>query len=258
MPVTLLYHQCGSTFKVDPRLKDKARFCSRVCKSLSQRLPEETRICAYCGESFALPATNQVRRQQLYCSRTCGKKVAGIKKRDQGLRKFWSRVQRCEHGWDCPYCCWPWQANMTGNGYGIVQLGGGKKTMAQRVAWELWNERSMPPELFGAHYCHTPACCNAFHVHPATQKENMADSVRDQRHYHGARHHEAKLTLETIKEAFDLRAKGRSIHAIAKHLGVSFITIQKLLARETWKSIDIEALTSQRSDATPEQIPLIE
>jgi hypothetical protein len=128
---------------------------------------------------------------------------------------------------------------LTANGYGRV-LVGGRNLMANRVAWELHNGRTMPDELFAAHYCHFPACCNVWHIHPATQKENMADSVRDRRHYYGERHHQSKLTKESIKEAFELRAKGWIIQRIADHLGVSYITIQKLLKRETWKYIDLE------------------
>jgi hypothetical protein len=150
-------------------------------------------------------------------------------------------VQQCGHEWLCPYCCWPTKRGLTSNGYALLKIDG-KTRMAHRVAWELGNNRSIPDELFAAHYCHNPACCNPMHLHAATQKENMADSVRDLRHYFGQRHHQAKLTRETIKEAFILRQQGWFIERIADHLGVSYIVIQKLLKRETWKSLDIEEL----------------
>jgi hypothetical protein len=241
MPVTLICQQCSTPFRVGSHLKDKARFCSRECKNKSQRMPEETRICCYCGKEFSLRPLSQVRDQQLYCSRECGHAVSAIKRRGKGLRMFWNKVKQCEHGYDCPYCCWPFTGGLDSNGYGRVKVGDGTYRHAHRVAWELHNERKMPDELFGAHYCHFPACSNYMHTHPATQKENMADSVRDRRHYHGERHHNSKLTKDTIKEAFMLREQGWIIQRIADHLSVSYIVIQKLLKRDTWKYIDLDA-----------------
>jgi hypothetical protein len=236
MPVILICQneQCSQPFQVGNRLKDKARFCSIACKSASQRLPKETRICGYCGKEFALRPLSQVRERQLYCSRECGRAVGSPKRKGLGLRRFWEKVQQCDHGCLCPYCCWPFKGHKNDQGYGIVSTGKGLRA-ANRVAWELTNEREMPEELFAAHYCHNRPCCNVWHIHPATQKENMADSVRDRRHYHGQRHHQAKLTVETRQEAFELRAQGWFIQRIADHLDVSFITIQKLLAGNTWK-----------------------
>jgi hypothetical protein len=240
MPVTLSCQRCANPFRVDPRLQNKARFCSRACKNASQRMPEATRICGHCGKKFALRPLSQVRNRQRYCSRACGQAVSAPKRRGMGLRLFWNKVEQCEHGYDCPYCCWPFKGSLSRNGYGKVCIGNGDTRSASRVAWELHNKRKMPHELFGAHYCHFRACANYMHIHAATQKENMADSVRDRRHYHGQRHHNSKLTKGTIKEAFMLRAQGWIIQRIADHLDVSYIVIQKLLKGDTWKYIDLD------------------
>jgi len=242
MPVTLICEQCSTPFQVDPYLKDKARFCSRACKHASMRLAEETKACENCGTLFVLNRFGKQRGEHKYCSRQCSIIAASPKRNGMGIRTFWDKVQQCGHEWLCPFCCWPFQGQITSNGYGLVHSGNKKLRMANRVAWELGNNRSMPDELFAAHYCHFPACCNPMHIHAATQKENMADSVRDLRHYYGQRHHQAKLTLETIKEAFLLRQQGWGFRRLAKHFNVSYIVMYKLINRETWKSIDVDAL----------------
>ena len=241
MPVTLVCQQCSADFRVSSNLKDKAHFCSRACKHTAMRLPEETRICASCEKPFLVKGWGKIRAQTRYCSRLCGSLAGAGARKGLGLRTFWDKVQQCGHEWLCPYCCWPFQGGLNSQGYGRATTEEGPRA-ANRVAWELSNERRLPDELFAAHYCHFRPCCNPMHIHAATQKENMADSVRDQRQYHGQRHHQAKLTPDTIKEAFLLRQQGWIIERIADHLGVSYIAIQKLLKRETWKSIDIDAL----------------
>lgn len=222
----------------NPILNSHRVFCSRKCALTRAHYAETMRSCAWCGQEFPLTRTGKEREKQICCSRNCGAKYTGEAKRGRILETFWQHVAHCEHEWLCPYCCWPWTGSLAAK-YGSVQVNY-EQMGTHRLAWQLGNNRPFPPELFAAHYCHTPACCNFIHIHPATQKENYADSLRDGRVLRGEQKSNSKLTEETVQEAFHLRSTGMSIKNIAAHLVVSKSAIQVLLKRRAWKHVKIE------------------
>jgi hypothetical protein len=184
-------------------------------------------MCKECQSPFSVLTYRAMIAQ--FCSTRCH----GIWRTTSELAGFWDKVQRCAHGDDCPFCCWPF-GGATQNKYQNVSIR--HKTLgAHRLAWELWNKQRMPPELDTAHWCHWKPCCNPWHVRPATPKENAADSVRDKRYHFGENHHNSKLTDAMALEAFRLRREGWTYKDIALHCQVSTSLIFALLKGETFK-----------------------
>lgn len=59
---------CGTTFPVDPRVKNH-RYCKRWCWEMANQKPLDPRICMECGEEFT--PTRRSRTQQIFCSPDC-------------------------------------------------------------------------------------------------------------------------------------------------------------------------------------------
>lgn len=234
---------CKITFYVRTyRLKQNPRFCSFECMGIAMRcVQEETRACEYCGEPFVIKGS--IGANKRFCSRACFWRDEALKKTQKALDRFWDRMDRCGHDGDlpCPYCCWEWKDGTTTGGYGKLSYNG-KDALAHRRAWEIHNERTMPPALDGAHYCHNRRCCNPFHIHAATRKENAADALRDGRTNFGSRQGANKLTEEDIPEIFYLRKLGWTYKDIAAKYNVHETTIKYALQRRTWKNVLIDPL----------------
>ncbi len=76
--------------------------------------------------------------------------------------------------------CWLWTGALTTKGYGKRSRGDGRGWwFAHRVAWALLNG-DVPEGLLVRHvWCRNPPCCNPSHLRTGTQRENLADMVRD-------------------------------------------------------------------------------
>lgn len=186
-------------------------------------------VCQYapCGKEF--PAHSLRKYTGKFCSVAC----MSLGYQERHISLFWEKVQKCPHGMDCPYCCWPWMGE-TQNIYRNTTFHK-KQTSAHRAAWQIWHKRSMVTGLHVAHYCHFRPCCNPWHLHAATPLENAADTVRDNRRPSGEKHHNSKLTNATALEAFRLRADGWYYADIAAHLNVSTSLICALIKGQTFK-----------------------
>jgi len=206
---------------------------------LAKTKPPETTICEYCQKEFVIRKNTYEREGRRFCSLDCHWKAYGIIKTQRALDEFWTHIHRCDHDWVCLYCCWPWTATTTTTGYGkwFYQ---GKTIPPHRKAWELHQGRIMPKKLFAAHWCHNPICCNPLHIHPATPKQNTADSVRDGMHLFGSRSGMSKLVETDIPEIFRLHAMGWTHIALGKKYNVHSSTIQNVLRRNTWTHVHID------------------
>lgn len=114
-------------------------------------------------------------------------------------RRFWKSVDT-SGGYDA---CWPWLGSLLPGGYGSVSFLG-RRTTAQRIAYELDTGDPIPDELSALHSCDNPPCCNPRHVFPGTQKQNINDMLAkgrggDCRNF-GENHGRAKLTDEQVSE----------------------------------------------------------
>ena len=130
----------------------------------------------------------------------------------------------CSHGTMCPYCCWLWQAGRSTEGYGLftVKLHGHKtRVAAQRIAWELVNNRSFPEKLWGLHHCDMPACCNPWHVYPGTPRHNQLDVIRRHRQQARIIQREARKNKGRSQQQVNTRRPGLlQSHASARTFSV--------------------------------------
>jgi hypothetical protein len=171
--------------------------------------------------------------------------------------RFWSKVAVSG-----PDECWLWQASTDEAGYGSVRWGG-RTQPAHRVAY-LLSRGTIPDGLFVLHSCDTPGCCNPNHLHPGTQKQNVAECLargrfpsgdRNGSHLHpesrargernGCRRHpecvcrgeknaQAKLTRALAVAIRQLYSQGTSAPSLASQYGVSCATIYHVVHFRTW------------------------
>lgn len=110
--------------------------------------------------------------------------------------RFWSRVQRCQHGKVCRRCCWPWQGPRLHNGYDIIyvaalegsmvahcyaiELTHGALLLNHRDIYTLYGPvrslRTGPALFLGTHRCDNPPCCNPSHICIGTHGDNARDA----------------------------------------------------------------------------------
>ena len=170
--------------------------------------------------------------------------------------KFWSQVQQCQHGIDCPYCCWEWLGYRTlrrknyGEFYVYKQGYRSIQVIAHRLAWQLWHGRIIEDGLWCLHHCDTPPCCNPQHLFLGTHQDNVDDKQRKGRTSKGERHGEAirngnlrqgeewpfaRLSEVQVRSRRKLVDSGVMTRAeAARHFGVSWGTARDIIARRTW------------------------
>jgi hypothetical protein len=76
-----------------------------------------------------------------------------------------------DRGFESP--CWVWQRKITGKGYGIVRLAGGREQQAHRWVWE----REVGPlsaDVELHHRCEVTACVRPSHCEPLTKEAHLA------------------------------------------------------------------------------------
>ncbi len=97
----------------------------------------------------------------------------------------------------CPMSgCWLWTASLNSWGYGNMR-GLDRVERSHRIAWQLYRGE-IPLDLQVCHKCDVPSCVNPDHLYLGTQKQNMRDvSKRD-------RHPKTLLTEAEIKRVFEL------------------------------------------------------
>lgn len=234
MQIPRVCQQCAKPFEIEAhRLKrGDGKYCSRACH-FDARRTKIACICRKCGaQFFEKPARIRVGKGK-YCSRACHKAT-----QSNTVDAFWPLVKLCEHQFPCPYCCWEWSGPRNTDGYGRLTLCYVPYT-AHRMAWELWNKRSIPEALFCCHYCHKKLCCNPMHLHVGTAQDNRDDSARDGRIARGRQTNNTKLVEADIVEIFRLYNSGKPKRAIARHYQMSSQAIRAILTRKSWVHVSI-------------------
>jgi len=234
MKAILLCEACSKPFYVSRSRIHRAHYCSHPCQYKGQIKPISC-LCLYCKKAFITTPSDIRRGSGKHCSQQCYNLDRRIT-----FDKLWNFIVVCSHGRDCPYCCWEWCGTLR-NGYGEFRVQS-KRFIAHRLLWEVWHHQPMPPHLEAAHYCHRRSCVSPSHIHPATTKENMADSVRDRRVLHGENHNMAKLCNADITTVFALHNHGFTGSAIARlftasGISISDVSINNILRGFTWKHL---------------------
>lgn len=126
--------------------------------------------------------------------------------------------------------CIVWQGNTVGSGYGRIKYHG-VEYLTHRVICE-YMHGPIPEGQVAMHACDNPACCNPFHIKPATPKENVADAfAKGRRRYTGS---SAKLNQKQVEEIRKQLANGVQHKVIAAQYKVARTTISMISSGRNW------------------------
>lgn len=80
--------------------------------------------------------------------------------------------------------CWNWKGSKNPQGYGQVWSNSKKKQIkAHRLAYEIYNQTSIPKGMLICHKCDNPPCCNPYHLFLGTSADNINDAYRKGRKF---------------------------------------------------------------------------
>lgn len=132
--------------------------------------------------------------------------------------------------------CWLWTAYLMPNGYGLIGRGGSGEGMeyAHRAAWMLYRG-PVPAGRFVCHRCDNRACVNPDHLFLGTHADNMRDMSSKRRSAVGSRNGQARLSPQSASEARRMKSSGIPQAQIARALGVSPMTISRLVRGQSWR-----------------------
>lgn len=140
---------------------------------------------------------------------------------------FWSHATP-----GSPTECWPWHGSLDLAGYGRF-FWNGLTYKAHRVSLEI-HGIAIPDHCFACHRCPLKSCVNVAHLYPGTPEQNVHDMMRLQRHWHGERHHRAKLTLKEVEHIRTLSPTHTNV-ALAAMFGVHNGTISRIVRGMNWR-----------------------
>lgn len=133
--------------------------------------------------------------------------------------------------------CVEWQGAKSTAGYGQKRLNG-KTVYVHRLAY-IEAHGEIPKGLVVRHTCDNPACYNVDHLIIGTQKQNMQDCsergrVNKATKATGEAQGLSKLTEVSVKY---IRESNLSGSKLAKELGVSRSTVNRVRSGKTWRNI---------------------
>lgn len=129
-----------------------------------------------------------------------------------------------------PEDCWPARGSKTEGGYVRISRRSVRR-YAHRLAWELANNRPVPPGMQIVHSCDNRECANPAHLSAATPKENSRQMLER------GRSGRAKLSPEDVRAIRALAAGGAGPPTLASEFGVSVPHIKRILNRQAWKDL---------------------
>lgn len=174
------------------------------------------------------------------------------------LSRFFEKIRK-----DPETCCWLWESQVNGSGYGIF-YSHGRQWRAHR--WSYMMFVGDPGELCVCHACDVPCCVNPKHLWLGTKADNHRDAVKKGRIDHtgdlspsriyldrlprgdshwsrreiwrvrrGESGTSAKLTWASVRKIREKYAAGGvTYRQLAQEFGVSFAVIGDVVRRETW------------------------
>lgn len=119
--------------------------------------------------------------------------------------------------------CHLWTGGVDKDGYGKFQVLISYKhqahVRAHRFAWEDMHG-PLPSGALLLHSCDQPACVNPDHLHPGTQKQNIAEALQRHRKAVGEAHPWTRHSAATILEIRRLRREGVPVSELAQRFGM--------------------------------------
>lgn len=122
--------------------------------------------------------------------------------------------------------CWIWRKAKTRAGYGVIWFDG-KVRYCHRLSYE-FHKGEIPEGLYVMHSCDTPACLNPAHLSVGTQRENLVDMRRKNRHF-------GKLTTFLADQIKSEYGSGNTTQRkLARKFGVSQCNIWHIVNGRTY------------------------
>lgn len=123
-------------------------------------------------------------------------------------------------------------------GYGRFFVDG-KWWSAHRFSWVIHND-SIPEGQLVLHHCDNKACVNIEHLFLGTQRDNVRDMMKKNRHkpLSGSANPNSKLNELEVKEIRNLYGLGKTSYAkLANKFSVSAKLIELIVKRDVWRSV---------------------
>lgn len=131
--------------------------------------------------------------------------------------------------------CHIWPFGKTSGGYGVIGFEG-QRTTVNRVVCQLKHGPAPAGRPFSAHRCGNSLCINPAHLRWATAAENEADKRSHGTIQRGELRWNSKLTPEKVAQIRQL-CSTLGTKDIAQRFGIHYVTVGKVLRRETWKHV---------------------
>jgi hypothetical protein len=162
--------------------------------------------------------------------------------RDTGLIDLVERIlKRCDHNVDTG--CMVYTGSLFDDGYAKVRLGkkfirGHRAVLALKMGVAL---EALPRTTLARHSCDNRACCNAEHISPGSNADNVKDKV--------SRGRQARVPTNGVKMSIEFANYVRAIdngfvhgpkektRALAKRVGVSVRAIERMRVGTRWKAV---------------------
>ena len=158
---------------------------------------------------------------------------------ENDIIRFWTKVDR--RGIDE---CWSWLASCKSDGRGGFTIGkrcenSHRCLQAPRVAYALHFDTDPFPQQV-LHTCNNANCVNPNHLYLGDDLDNRSDSVEAGTHYHGSRHHKAKLNETSVKLIQKALIQGERLYILADRFDVCIKTISNIRRGKVWKHIKVD------------------
>lgn len=141
-------------------------------------------------------------------------------------------LRRGHYGGDNAKGCWLWTGGTVGvMGYGKTNVDG-ETIRVHRAVFKAVTGLD-PDEV--RHTCDEPLCFRPCHLIDGTSQQNADDMVSRQRQSRGEARHNARLTTDEVKVM--RRRHAALMQALADEYGVSWSTVQAIVAKRTWKDV---------------------
>jgi len=91
--------------------------------------------------------------------------------------------------------------------------------------------------MWALHTCDVLGCVQPLHLYWGTRQNNTQDAVDRNRYKHGEQHHNAKLTIETVRSIKMMLQEGMTVSKVAKRLNVPRASVYMIYRGLSWRHV---------------------